>query len=200
MKLKNVTDGSQQGGLEVYRKVFLHQNLLRIGEGSGKICHIGRLQDSMYVNTAELTCSISIIGPISNYSCIHSSERDSHTDFKMQMQLLFIALMVICLSQAIPLPIEQEQNSALRNAFEDRATVESIIQCFVGKNPCTPQEKKIKERAQATMRNLGRCPDSYCTPEERAEINLAMELLERKHPDLWLRLIGSMFGIDLGRK
>ncbi|XP_068236086.1 uncharacterized protein [Palaemon carinicauda] len=87
--------------------------------------------------------------------------------------------------------------TALEKAFSHRPTIESIISCFVGKIQCSPIQQDIKSRALATMRNFGTCPSNMCTPQQRLEMESAMELLQSKHPDLWGRLVFSVLGIDL---
>ncbi|XP_071520550.1 uncharacterized protein [Panulirus ornatus] len=116
---------------------------------------------------------------------------------KVVMVVVMVALLVGLASSA---PERLSRKQALEKAFEDRSTVEAIIQCFLGNKTCTSEEKKIKERAMATMRNFGVCPDTMCTPEEREEMTRAMTLLQKKHGDLWAQLIASMFGIDITGK
>ncbi|XP_068236090.1 uncharacterized protein [Palaemon carinicauda] len=116
----------------------------------------------------------------------------------MDSKIILLVLSAITFAGALPAKAPTKSN--LENAFDDRAVVESIIDCFTGKAGCSPQEKKIKDRAMATMKNLGRCPDSICTDQERADMTVAMELLQRKHPDLWTKLIASMFGIPTSKE
>ncbi|XP_066939760.1 uncharacterized protein [Macrobrachium rosenbergii] len=118
----------------------------------------------------------------------------------MDTKILLLLVFATLLSLVSPLPAKVPAKTNLENAFDDRAVVESIIDCFTGKSSCSPQEKKIKDRAMATMKNLGRCPDSFCTEQERADMTQAMELLQTKHPDLWTKLIASMFGIPVSRE
>ncbi|KAK7066331.1 hypothetical protein SK128_025028 [Halocaridina rubra] len=114
----------------------------------------------------------------------------------MKFSLILISVLA-SVAVTIAFPLDVARKSELHNAFENRATIEDIIDCFLNKKPCSSQEQKIKERALATMRNFGVCPSDVCTREDREEITEAMELLQRKHPDLWARLVASMFGIDI---
>ncbi|XP_047485447.1 uncharacterized protein LOC125036685 [Penaeus chinensis] len=109
-------------------------------------------------------------------------------------------LLVLLLAGAVLSAPSSSRQVALINAFSDRKTVESIVDCFLGKKKCSPEEEKMRVRALATMRNFGSCPSNLCTPEEAAEMSTAMGLLADKYPDLWAKLIAAMFGIDLGRK
>ncbi|XP_064089724.1 uncharacterized protein LOC135203713 [Macrobrachium nipponense] len=118
----------------------------------------------------------------------------------MDAKILLLLALATFLSTVSPLPAKVSVKPDLENAFDDRAVVESIIDCFTGKANCSPQEKKIKDRAMATMKNLGRCPDSFCTEQERTDMTHAMELLQTKHPDLWTKLIASMFGIPVSKE
>lgn len=111
-----------------------------------------------------------------------------------------LALMALCLSMACILAQEVPSKNELNKAFNDRAQVEKMIKCFVGKRTCTPEEDAIKKRAQAMMRNFGQCPANLCSKEDQKSMNHAMELLQAKHPDLFGRLVLAMFGIDLGKR
>ncbi|XP_027218241.2 uncharacterized protein [Penaeus vannamei] len=115
------------------------------------------------------------------------------------MRITSMALVLLLVGSALSAPSSARQ-TALINAFSDRKTVESIVDCFLGKKKCSPEEEKMRVRALATMRSFGTCPPSMCTPEEAAEMSTAMGLLAEKYPDLWAKLIAAMFGIDLGRK
>lgn len=55
----------------------------------------------------------------------------------------------------------------------------------------------VAERAMATMRNMGRCPEHLCTEQQQREMTLAMELLQREHRDLWINLLVAMFDLEL---
>jgi len=111
-----------------------------------------------------------------------------------------LALLVLCISVACILAQGVPTKNELSKVFNDRAQVEKMIQCFVGKRTCTAEEEAIKKRAQAMMRNFGHCPDHLCTPEERKNMAHAMELLQSKHSDLFGRLVLAMFGIDFGKR
>lgn len=55
----------------------------------------------------------------------------------------------------------------------------------------------VTERAMAAMQNMGRCPASLCTEQEQQEMTRAMELLQKDHRDLWIKLLVAMFDLDL---
>ncbi|XP_066939762.1 uncharacterized protein [Macrobrachium rosenbergii] len=93
--------------------------------------------------------------------------------------------------------ISAARMAELQSIFENRKYVEDIINCIVGRSKCNAEQQQIKDVAMATVRNFGRCPDSLCTDQDREEIEESMELLQARHPDLWTRLVASMFGIDL---
>ncbi|XP_066939758.1 uncharacterized protein [Macrobrachium rosenbergii] len=111
------------------------------------------------------------------------------------ISLLLVLSVLVASSQG--LPATGPQSSSLEKAFSHRPTIESIISCFVGKSPCSPAQQHIKSQALATMRNFGTCPDNVCSPQERREMERAMELLQSKHPDLWGSLIFAVLGIDI---
>ncbi|XP_042222294.1 uncharacterized protein LOC121866592 [Homarus americanus] len=112
------------------------------------------------------------------------------TTTTIAMMMVVVVVVVVGASEALPAKTPRKQS--LENAFSDRATVEAIIDCFLNKKTCNEEEKAIKVRAMATMRNLGTCPLTLCTPQEQQDMTRSMELLEMKHPDLWGRLIASM--------
>ncbi|XP_064089841.1 uncharacterized protein LOC135203771 [Macrobrachium nipponense] len=109
--------------------------------------------------------------------------------------LLLVLSVLVASSQG--LPATGRQSASLEKAFSHRPTIESIISCFVGKTQCSPEQQQIKSRALATMRNFGTCPDNVCRPQERIEMERAMELLQSQHPDLWAGLIFAVLGIDI---
>ncbi|KAK8392331.1 hypothetical protein O3P69_017719 [Scylla paramamosain] len=55
----------------------------------------------------------------------------------------------------------------------------------------------LTERAMAAMMNMGRCPATLCTEQQQLEMTRAMELLQEQHKDLWIKLLISMFDLDL---
>lgn len=55
----------------------------------------------------------------------------------------------------------------------------------------------VAVRALAAMRNMGRCPENLCTAQEQKEMTRAMELLQKNHRDLWIKLLVAMFNLDL---
>nr|XP_045597018.1 uncharacterized protein LOC123757447 isoform X1 [Procambarus clarkii]XP_045597019.1 uncharacterized protein LOC123757447 isoform X1 [Procambarus clarkii]XP_045597020.1 uncharacterized protein LOC123757447 isoform X1 [Procambarus clarkii]XP_045597021.1 uncharacterized protein LOC123757447 isoform X1 [Procambarus clarkii] len=120
-----------------------------------------------------------------------------------KMMLAAVVLVVVMVGEGVAAPQAATGRQTLENAFNDRATVEAIIQCFLGDRKCNPQEEKIKERALASLKNFGTCPSHLCTQAEQQEITRSMELLQSKHPDLWSKLILALLGINIpiiGRK
>ncbi|KAK8720808.1 hypothetical protein OTU49_013082 [Cherax quadricarinatus] len=118
----------------------------------------------------------------------------------MQIAVVAVVLLAVAVGMGVGVGVVGDSplyTQSLEETFNDRATVESIIDCFLEKITCSPQQQKIKERAYAAMRNLGTCPRSLCTPKQQQEITRSMELLQQKHPDLFLQLIASIFGIDI---
>ncbi|KAK3886194.1 hypothetical protein Pcinc_009653 [Petrolisthes cinctipes] len=107
------------------------------------------------------------------------------------------ALVLLATALALVLAQPASHKTSLEAYFDDRTSVEAIIECFLHETMCNSEQAKIRERAMATMRNFGTCPKTMCTDKEKKEMTRAMTLLESKHPDLWNRLIASMFGIDL---
>ncbi|XP_068236089.1 uncharacterized protein [Palaemon carinicauda] len=129
---------------------------------------------------------------------LHVLTKRIYKERKMKNQfLLSIAVALVMSTCALPAGPQPSRIAAIENAFNDRTAVEAIISCFMGKSECTLQQKEIKARAIATMLNFGSCPRKYCSPEESAEMERSMELLQSKHPDLWTQLIFSILGIDI---
>ena len=66
---------------------------------------------------------------------------------KMALRRSFsLALMVLCISMACIVASKLPSKGELENAFKDRAQIEKMIQCFVGKKTCTPAEDLIKSK------------------------------------------------------
>lgn len=56
---------------------------------------------------------------------------------------------------------------------------------------------RVAVRAVAAMQNMGRCPETLCTEQQQREMTQAMELLQKHHRDLWIKLLVAMFDLDL---
>lgn len=54
-----------------------------------------------------------------------------------------MALVLLLVGAALSAPSSARQ-TALINAFSDRKTVESIVDCFLGKKKCSPEEEKMR--------------------------------------------------------
>ncbi|XP_045126472.1 uncharacterized protein LOC123513399 [Portunus trituberculatus] len=125
----------------------------------------------------------------------------------MQARLLVVAMTVVVVT-GIPTPQLTDQPApqssaqpapqvTLEEAFADRAVVEAMVDCFIDNTKCDAEQTKIRERAMAAMMNMGRCPATLCTEQQQLEMTRAMELLQDQHKDLWIKLLISMFNLDL---
>ncbi|KAK8720809.1 hypothetical protein OTU49_013083 [Cherax quadricarinatus] len=113
------------------------------------------------------------------------------------MQVAVVTL-VLLVGVGVGVGVGEDSSSyreSLEEAFNDRAEIEKTIECFLNRIPCSRKQQKIKERALAAMRNGGTCPSTLCTPKQQQETAKSMELLQQNYPDLFLRLIASLFGI-----
>lgn len=54
---------------------------------------------------------------------------------------MLLALLLVGAALSAPSSARQ---AALINAFSDRKTVESIVDCFLGKKKCSPEEEKMR--------------------------------------------------------
>ncbi|XP_063848776.1 beta-mannanase/endoglucanase A-like [Scylla paramamosain] len=98
--------------------------------------------------------------------------------------------------QVTPQPSTQPRVT-LEEAFMNRTSVEAVVDCFIDNTRCDAEQVKIRERAMAAMMNMGRCPATLCTEQQQLEMTRAMELLQEQHKDLWIKLLISMFDLDL---
>merc|ERR1719206_698779 len=114
----------------------------------------------------------------------------------VHLHRVLLLLVLVALVTSAP---QQRQSAvpdknALTAAFTDPAVVDEMIACFIDStgDKCTPAQMQIKIRAREMFRNQGRCPS--CTPEELANMEHSMELLQTQYPVRFFRLMTAMMG------
>ncbi|XP_050717699.1 uncharacterized protein LOC126999304 [Eriocheir sinensis] len=115
------------------------------------------------------------------------------------LSTLVVAVVVGSAGTSAPAAVATEDSFSvsLGEAFTDRATVEAVVACFIDTSKCNAEQEKIRVRAVAAMQNMGRCPETLCTEQQQREMTQSMELLQKHHRDLWIKLLVSMFDLDL---